>query len=181
MRRSCLHVSSYVLVLSYPKELSGLGLIWSTYWKNTMMSSILWDITPRGRLKVNRRFRWTCRLYFRGRRIGQARNQHGGDVPPKRRLNSHGLHGVISQKIELFITTAARTSNPTVNLAGRICLVSYPSSTIHNSLYMKLKSNFIDFIKNVSSSKHLYTTPYMSLRSIILNTSRCSARFMKCN
>jgi hypothetical protein len=36
-----------------------------------------------------------------------------GDVPPKRRLTFNGLHGVISQKIELFITTAVRTSNPT--------------------------------------------------------------------
>jgi hypothetical protein len=32
---------------------------------------------------------------------------------PKRWLTSSGLHGVISQKIELFITTAVRTSNPT--------------------------------------------------------------------
>jgi hypothetical protein len=30
----------------------------------------------------------------------------------KRRLTFNGLHGVISQKIELFITTAVRTSNP---------------------------------------------------------------------
>jgi hypothetical protein len=28
------------------------------------------------------------------------------DYPPKRRLTFNGLHGVISQKIELFITTA---------------------------------------------------------------------------
>jgi hypothetical protein len=27
--------------------------------------------------------------------------------------NFYGLHGVLSQKIELFITTAVRTSNPT--------------------------------------------------------------------
>jgi hypothetical protein len=30
-------------------------------------------------------------------------------VPPKRRLTFNRLHGVISQKIELFITTAVRT------------------------------------------------------------------------
>jgi hypothetical protein len=35
-------------------------------------------------------------------------------VPPKHRLTSNGLHGVISQKIEIFITTAVRTSNPTL-------------------------------------------------------------------
>jgi hypothetical protein len=34
------------------------------------------------------------------------------DVPPKRRLTSNGLHGVISQTT-LFITTAVRISNPT--------------------------------------------------------------------
>jgi hypothetical protein len=34
-------------------------------------------------------------------------------VPPKLRLTFNGLHGVISQKIVLFITTAVRTSNPT--------------------------------------------------------------------
>jgi hypothetical protein len=28
------------------------------------------------------------------------------------RMNFAGLHGVISQKIELFITTVMRTSNP---------------------------------------------------------------------
>jgi hypothetical protein len=36
----------------------------------------------------------------------------GGHVPPKRPVNFNGLHGVISQKIELFIATALRTSNP---------------------------------------------------------------------
>jgi hypothetical protein len=34
------------------------------------------------------------------------------DVHPKRRLTFNGLRGVISQKIELSITTAARISNP---------------------------------------------------------------------
>jgi hypothetical protein len=40
---------------------------------------------------------WRCRRHF----------------PSKRRLNFNGLHGVISYKTELFITTAVRTSNPT--------------------------------------------------------------------
>jgi hypothetical protein len=34
-------------------------------------------------------------------------------VPPKLRLTFNGLHGVISQMIWLFVTTAVRTSNPT--------------------------------------------------------------------
>jgi hypothetical protein len=33
-------------------------------------------------------------------------------VIPIHRLAFNGLHGVISQKTELFITTAVRTSNP---------------------------------------------------------------------
>jgi hypothetical protein len=41
--------------------------------------------------------------------------EDGGDVPSKHQLTFNGLHGVISQKIVLFITTAVRTSNPTRN------------------------------------------------------------------
>jgi hypothetical protein len=33
-------------------------------------------------------------------------------VPSKRRLTFNGLHGIISLKIELLLTTAVRTSNP---------------------------------------------------------------------
>jgi hypothetical protein len=35
-------------------------------------------------------------------------------VPPKRRLTYTGLHGVIFQNIELFIVTAVRISNPSL-------------------------------------------------------------------
>jgi hypothetical protein len=38
-------------------------------------------------------------------------NRH---VSPKRRSTLNGVHGVISQKMELFITTAVRTSIPTL-------------------------------------------------------------------
>jgi hypothetical protein len=34
-------------------------------------------------------------------------------IPPKRRLTFKGLHGVIFEKTELFITTVMRTSDPT--------------------------------------------------------------------
>jgi hypothetical protein len=34
------------------------------------------------------------------------------NIPPKRRLSSNGLYVLISQKIERFITTGVRTSNP---------------------------------------------------------------------
>jgi hypothetical protein len=79
-------------------------------------------------------FRGTCRFQLQGLRISQTRNQHeacnkqsfaafwflallicypkdGGDIPPNFRWAASGLHGVIPQKIELFITTAMRTSN----------------------------------------------------------------------
>jgi hypothetical protein len=39
--------------------------------------------------------------------------------PPKRWLIFGGPHGVISQKTELFITTAVRTSNPTFDTPFR--------------------------------------------------------------
>jgi hypothetical protein len=37
-------------------------------------------------------------------------------VPPKRQLTFNGLHGVVSLKIAIIITTAVRTSNPTCSL-----------------------------------------------------------------
>jgi hypothetical protein len=91
-------------------------------------------MTPCSQLKVSRHFGGTCGLHLRSRRLRQARNQHEADsktallwflavlilpwrgrrhVPPKRRLTFNGLYGVISQMLELFITTAVRTSNRT--------------------------------------------------------------------
>jgi hypothetical protein len=74
-----------------------------------MKSSIFWDITPYSPLKVNRRLGGTCRLHLQGRRINQARNKREADskqslrhLPTKRRFTFNGLHGVISQMIELF-------------------------------------------------------------------------------
>jgi hypothetical protein len=64
-------------------------------------------------LKVNRRFGGKCCLQLQGRGMSQARNHRESrwqpwrwrqHVPPKRRLTINGLHGVISQKIELFIS-----------------------------------------------------------------------------
>jgi hypothetical protein len=44
---------------------------------------------------------------------GQGARGVGGDMfTSKLRFISNGLHGVIYQKIENFITTAVRTSNP---------------------------------------------------------------------
>jgi hypothetical protein len=71
--------------------------------------TIFWDVTPFSPLKVNRRFggkyrlclppvsRWfLARLILWPWRWKQC-------VPPKRLLTLNGLHGVISQKIVLFV------------------------------------------------------------------------------
>jgi hypothetical protein len=87
---------------------------------------------PWSPLKVNRRFGGTC-LHLQERRINRARSQLESrwqtelsvlarlvlwpwrwrlHAPPKRRLDLDELHSVISQKIEIFIGTSMRTSNP---------------------------------------------------------------------
>jgi hypothetical protein len=121
---------SYSLKIS--KFLSGSFFFLQT---SMLKSSVFWDTTPCSPLKLNRRFGGICCLHLQGRRISPARNQHESTwqaelscwfhawlirawrwrqhVHPKVQLTFNGLHGVISQKIELFITTAVRTSNPT--------------------------------------------------------------------
>jgi hypothetical protein len=72
-------------------------------------------------------FGGTYRLHLPCWRISQARNQHEACskpklglwrwrryVPPNHQLTFNGLHGVISQKTEHFITTGVRTSDPTI-------------------------------------------------------------------
>jgi hypothetical protein len=44
--------------------------------------------------------------------------EDASDVSPKRQSNFNGLHGVISQKTEVFITRAVRTLNPTYVKSG---------------------------------------------------------------
>jgi hypothetical protein len=82
-----------------------------------LKSPILWDITPCSPLKVNWSFGRLCCLRLQVRRISQASNERENiwQVSPKSGLSFNGLHGVISQEIELFNTTAVRTSNPTEN------------------------------------------------------------------
>jgi hypothetical protein len=76
-----------------------------------MKSSVFWDITPCSLLKA-RLFllpvsfwclSWLTLQHWRWRR----------HVPPKRQFIFIGLQGVIFLKIELFVTTALRTSFPT--------------------------------------------------------------------
>jgi hypothetical protein len=104
-------------------------------------STIFWNVTLCSPLNVNRRFGRTYRLHLQGQ-DNKLRKKlawkhpllaicfHAGFflsllfwpwkwrryVPPKRRLTFKGLHSVISQNMVLFITTAMRTSNSTLNL-----------------------------------------------------------------
>jgi hypothetical protein len=48
-------------------------------------------------------------------------------APPKRRLAFNGLQGVISQKRQLFTTTAVRTSNPTNTSLSLLCTAALTS------------------------------------------------------
>jgi hypothetical protein len=75
-----------------------------------------WNIMPYSPLKVNRRFGGTCRLQLQGPRISNARNQREAGSRQSSDWRQRRLQGVISQKMELFVTTAVRTSNPTWRL-----------------------------------------------------------------
>jgi hypothetical protein len=98
---------------------------WQSHWfKQTCrtQSTIFWDITTCSPLWDNRRFGGTYRLYLQDRHLLSrwflARLifrpwKWRRYISPKRRLTLSGLHGVISKKNVLFITTAVRTSNPT--------------------------------------------------------------------
>jgi hypothetical protein len=97
--------------------------------KYRLKSIIFWNITPCSLLSCNRRFGGKYRLNLQGRRNNFVTChlltcgfllslflrpwRWRRYFPPKRRLQLNGLHGVISQKIIIFITTAVKTSNPT--------------------------------------------------------------------
>jgi hypothetical protein len=103
------------------------------YYIYILKSIIFCDMTPCSLSSFNRRVGETYRLHLQGRRNKFSKNQHASHllpcwfllnlflrpwrwrryVPPKRRLKLDGLH-VISQKMILFITTAVKTSNPTI-------------------------------------------------------------------
>jgi hypothetical protein len=112
--------------------------------------TIFWDITSCRPFKFNRRFGGTCRLHFEGRRISKqvifgnqverkaklATSKWMRHVPPKRRLTYNGLHGVVYQKTELFITTAVGTSDPTQvkkKVKFSLCLIN--QAVCHNGIW----------------------------------------------
>jgi hypothetical protein len=95
-------------------------------------STIFWDITPCSLLS-----RFAACFYagfllsffflpWRWRRY----------VPPKGRLAFNGLHGLVSQNIVLFLTTAVRTSNPTY--------VEYKLQMLCASVVVATKEHFLD-------------------------------------
>jgi hypothetical protein len=85
----------------------------------SLKSTIFRDITPCSLLSVNPRFGGTYRLLATCFHVGFLLSlffrlwRWRRYVPQKHWLTLNGLHGVISQKMVLFITTAVRTSNPT--------------------------------------------------------------------
>jgi hypothetical protein len=120
-----------------------------------MKSSVCLNMIPGSLLRGNWRFRGTWHLYLDGQRRNGVRNQHEAVSEVRGTCHLHvqgwrisqagnhlclltgvdmflrnvgwlnGLHGFISQKIELFIATAVRTSNPTQE-------GTYPSHLPHN-------------------------------------------------
>jgi hypothetical protein len=81
-------------------------------------SSIFWDITPFIQLKVNRLFGGKISSFYllhAGFLLGLLFGPDDGGEMLLRNVSGlfSGLHGVISQKIKLFIIAAVRTSDPT--------------------------------------------------------------------
>jgi hypothetical protein len=87
-----------------------------------MKSVIFWDITPCSPLKDDRYFGGTYRRHLQDRRIIAyhlislcflaqlilRRWRWSRHIPLKRRLTFNGLHGVISQKITLYVMNTAQ-------------------------------------------------------------------------
>jgi hypothetical protein len=71
--------------------------------------SVFSDITPCSPLSVTEASEEHVTLHLQLRLLPAILSRH---IPPKRRLTFNELHGVISQKTEVFVTAAVRTSNP---------------------------------------------------------------------
>jgi hypothetical protein len=138
-----------VVILSYFFYHIGSEVLTAVTTKNI----IFWDITLLSSLKVNRRFGGIYRLHIQGRGISQATNQlcllpvsnwflvwlnsspwlWRRHVPPKRRLTFTRLHGIISQKIQVFMfftVSYFKISDQLTNLVFKISLVRPKSSPL---------------------------------------------------
>jgi hypothetical protein len=82
---------------------------------------------------------------------------------PKRRLIFIDLHEVISQKIEIFITTAVRTSNPT---KSNICYSLYLLTA--KELTLSIKQHDICEQKNVVSDFHVRLIHHACLKTLLV-------------
>jgi hypothetical protein len=84
--------------------LAGVGVLTAVVVK----CFVFWDIIRCSLLKVNQRFDGTYH-HLHIQRESQARNQREAEpgVPLKRLLTFSGLRGVISQKVEFFLTILA--------------------------------------------------------------------------
>jgi hypothetical protein len=119
---------------------------------------VLLNITPCSPLKVNRRFRGTCRIHLQNRIISQTTNQHevrtinleGGRkiFLPKLLLTFRRLHGFVSKRIQFFLTTPVRTL--------------YPS-------YIKYSSKRLD-LRN-SNFKYTLKNTFTSYKSVLLHVA----------
>jgi hypothetical protein len=81
---------------------------------NLRLNSIFCHITPCSPLKVSRRFVRLCHLFSRWFLTLLILRPWiwRWYIPLKLRLIFSRIHGVVSRKIEFFITTGVRTSNP---------------------------------------------------------------------
>jgi hypothetical protein len=91
-------------------------LIWSMFWRIwcsilydlrfsqplAVRSSIFWDITLSGRLKVDQHFGGTCCLHLRGRRINKVIKQHEADLASWVAFQCTAWHYISEDRIAYF-------------------------------------------------------------------------------
>jgi hypothetical protein len=122
-----------------------------------MKSSVFWVMTPCRPLKINRRLQGSCRLHLQGQRKSQAWLAECWFLacftfPPWRwrryvfskfLLIFNGLHGIISQKTELFATISSNLKKETLPLE----VVSY-ILILFSHIYLSSSPNIIRIIKS---------------------------------
>jgi hypothetical protein len=144
---------------------------WSKFWMNLKIkSTIIWDITPCSPLKVNQRFGGTYRIHLQVRTKRWRRY-----FPPKPRLTFNGPHGVISQKIALFITTAVRTSNLTTWKWCRLSGLNFKITLTYKSLL----KNSEDATLHSGLTNSLHGAESFLRSCQLLSYSRNSQHFME--
>jgi hypothetical protein len=103
--------------------------------RSATVTDIFWDIASCIPLKVNRHFRGTFRLHFRGRRISWARDQCESRWQS---LIFSGLHGDTHHKIELFICNYTlwkeHVNRCTTKIRKGDCVMWQGLGTLHNVL-----------------------------------------------